>query len=339
MEITKDKLKNALSTLKPGLSKKDGIGESNCFVFNNGYISTFNNELWFNYPMPEIQESFIIGSDEIMQLLDKTKVDTVTLNVTEKLLVLQAGKSKAGFNTIAIEVPVDVSFFENKVWEKLPTDFQTAIKFAAMSASNDLINPIVQCVSVKSDGTIVGTNNFRLSFWDLGTTIPIKDTLIPADSILKILTINPTSFISDDEWIHFKNDEGVIASCRVLYDNFPNVTPVLNKIKGGHSILFPDGINNALDKAIIFIEDDKQAQTVSISYKSNYLSIDSESDSKGFYKERILMDADVSDFNFLIDPSFLKDILKRSKKCLLHTEQNIISFQDENWTYLAMLKQ
>jgi DNA polymerase III sliding clamp (beta) subunit (PCNA family) len=337
MEIQKDQLKSALNLLKPGLSKKDIITNSNCFVFNKGYISSFNDELWFNYPVEGITEYFAVESDEILELLDKTKTDKVTIEVTDDYLLLHAGKANAGFKLVQVDFPVDVAMFDNVEWQELPDDFQMAIKFAAMSASDDLTNPILNCVSIKPDGTVSGTNNFRLSNWVLKSELPIEDTLIPADSVLKILTIKPTSFVTDNDWVHFKNDEGVIASCRVVYETFPDVSKALSKVKGGELIMFPDDIIDILKRAEVFTDDEKIAQTITITRKRNYLIIDSESDAKGFFKERIVMDSESADFSFMINPLFLKDILKQSKKCMLQTESYLISFHGDNWVYMARL--
>lgn len=339
MEISKQELRTALNLLKPALSKKDMIGNANCFVFKDGYVSTYNDELWFNHPIEGINKTFAIESDEILALLDKTKEETITLDLTDDLLIFQAGKSKAGFKLINAEFPVDTSIFEQQLFYDLPEDFQTAIKFAAMSASDDLTNPILNCVSIKSDGTVSGTDNFRLSNWKLDTEeLPFDDLLIPADSVLKILSIQPTSFMVDTDWIHFKNDDNIIASCRLVNDTFPDVSKVISKLGTGTLVTFPDDISAILSRAAIFSDNEKNNQSVTIMRKGKYVVVDSETSIKGFFKERVLMETNSDDFSFIINPSFLSDILKKSKECILESNKNIISFRGDNWVYIAMLK-
>ena len=339
MKISKQELRTALNLLKPALSKKDMIGNANCFVFKDGYVSTYNDELWFNHPIEGINKTFAIESDEILALLDKTKEETITLDLTDDLLIFQAGKSKAGFKLINAEFPVDTSIFEQQLFYDLPEDFQTAIKFAAMSASDDLINPILNCVSIKSDGTVSGTDNFRLSNWKLDTDeLPFDDLLIPADSVLKILSIQPTSFMVDTDWIHFKNEDNIIASCRLVHDKFPDVSKVISKLGTGTLVTFPDDISAILSRAAIFSDNEKNNQSVTITRKGKYVVVDSETSIKGFFKERVLMETDSDDFSFIINPSFLSDILKKSKECILESNKNIISFRGDNWVYIAMLK-
>ena len=339
MEISKQELRTALNLLKPALSKKDMIGNANCFVFKDGYVSTYNDELWFNHPIEGINKTFAIESDEILALLDKTKEETITLDLTDDLLIFQAGKSKAGFKLINAEFPVDTSIFEQQLFYDLPEDFQTAIKFAAMSASDDLTNPILNCVSIKSDGTVSGTDNFRLSNWKLDTEeLPFDDLLIPADSVLKILSIQPTSFMVDTDWIHFKNEDNIIASCRLVNDTFPDVSKVISKLGTGTLVTFPDDISAILSRAAIFSDNEKNNQSVTIMRKGKYVVVDSETSIKGFFKERVLMETNSDDFSFIINPSFLSDILKKSKECILESNKNIISFRGDNWVYIAMLK-
>lgn len=339
MEISKQELRTALNLLKPALSKKDMIGNANCFVFKNGYVSTYNDELWFNHPIEGIDKPFAIESDEILALLDKTKDENIILDLTDDLLIFQAGKSKAGFKLINAEFPVDTTIFEQQLFYDLPEDFQTAIKFAAMSASDDLTNPILNCVSIKSDGTVSGTDNFRLSNWKLDTEeLPFDDLLIPADSVLKILSIQPTSFMVDTDWIHFKNDDNIIASCRLVNDTFPDVSKALNKLGTGTLVTFPDDISAILSRAAIFSDNEKNNQSVTITRKGKYIIVDSESSIKGFFKERVLMETDSDDFSFIINPSFLSDILKKSKECILESNKKMISFRGDNWVYMAMLK-
>jgi len=335
MKIDTNKLKTALTLLKPGLSKKEIISNANCYLFKNNKIITYNDEVCFTYPIEDCGSEFAVVSDELIKLVEKTKVDEISMELSESSLIFRAGKAKAGFKIIENDFPIDGKMFDEIEWKPIPEDFATALRFAAMSASDDYTNPIINCVHISNSGEIEGTNNYRLSYWNLNQEMPINETLIPADNILKALTIQPTEISKDKDWVHFRNIDEVTASCRVLNETFPNVKHVLSGIVEGTDVVFPDKINEILDKASVFTTKEDVAKSVTITYKKNYLFVESESEA-GFFKERVPMDIELNEFSFMINPTFLKDVLKRTNKCNLYN--NMLTFKGDNWVYIAMLK-
>lgn len=337
MNIITNELKNALSALKPALSKKEIVANSNCFVFKQNRIMAFNNELWFTAPIKDCTETFAVESDELIALLDKTKVDEIQLtpNLDDNVLMFRAGKAQAGFNLLDGDFPVDVEILDDLIWEPLPEDFNIAAKFASMSASDDFILPILNCIHITSDGIVEGTNNYRFSQWKLEDKLPIETTLVPYESMLKVLSTHPIEVAQDDDWVHFRNADGVTASCRPMIEKFPDLDSVKAKIIGEQKIDFPDTLNYILDKAEIFTAENKNDKKVTITCKGKYLIVKSKSE-KGFFKERVALKEKVDEFDFLINPSFLKDILKRSNTCELN--EKFIIFKGDNWIYVAGLK-
>ena len=96
MKINTEKFRQALTTVKPGLSSKDIIEQATKFVFMDGKLVTFNDEICIQYPLEELDFSGAINSDELYKLVSKLKTEEVEIKQNEGEVTFSAGRIKAG---------------------------------------------------------------------------------------------------------------------------------------------------------------------------------------------------------------------------------------------------
>jgi len=336
MKINKDELKTVLETVKPALAGKEFIEQTTSFAFINGKVVTYNDEVSISCPLVGLDFEGAVKAEEVYKLLTKTKAEEVTLEVVENELVIKAGRARAGMalqNKILL--PLDEEILLNGEWKPLPNDFLKACKFAALSASADMANPILTCVHIDEKGVVEGTNNYRIAHWNLGKKLPIQSTLIPAQSILKVIKIEPNEILSSENgWVHFKNESGVIISCRVFNEKYVNTTQYIKEGKEGTEIEFPEETNEILGRAGVFVEKQSvEDEKVDVYCKKEKLYIYTKSENSWFKESTVLKGAE--DFSFSITPYLLMDILKNNNKCIL--SDNVLRFSGENWIYISTL--
>jgi DNA polymerase III sliding clamp (beta) subunit (PCNA family) len=338
MKVNKDKLKTALEAVKPGLSNNEIIEQSTAFAFTNGRVITYNNELCVSYPLEGVDIECAVEASELYDFIGKVKKEEIDIELTDDVLVIKAGRAKAGFPVEReIKMPVD-SVFERKEWKWIPENFLKACKFAIQSCSKNEIHFNLMCVHVKDNGEIEATDNTRLSHWDLGDLLKIETSfLIPANSIREVIKLNPKYITVEEDWVHFQNETSAIISCRTVDDNFPDISKVLNRKKKGTELNFPENINEVLDKAQVFLSKEiESARSVNIISKGNLLLVESKSD-RGWFKEEIDLEENIDEFEFIINPVFLKDILKESNQCKVYND--MLEFRGDDWVYMTMTKQ
>jgi DNA polymerase III sliding clamp (beta) subunit (PCNA family) len=336
MKVNKDKLKTALEAVKPGLSNNEIIEQATSFAFTKGRVITYNNELCVSYPLEEVDIECAVEARELYDFIGKVKKDEVDIELTDENLVMKAGRAKAGFPVeTEIKMPVE-SVFERKEWKPIPDDFLKACKFAMQGCSKDEIHFNLTCVHVKDDGIVESTDNHRLAHWDLGDLLKIEKTfLIPAKSVQEVIKLNPSYITVEDDWVHFQNEISAIISCRIVDDNFPDTSRIINHKKEGTVVIFPDDIDEVLDKAQVFLSKMIESQrSVNVMAKENVLTISSQSD-RGWFNEEIEMEDEMDDFEFTINPVFLKEILKESNQCKVY--RDMLEFKGDDLVYLVAL--
>jgi len=284
--------------------------------------------------LESIELDGVIKAEELYKFLGKVKSKEFDVVVTDTEIVMKAGRSKVGFAmTKELLLPLDEEISQKEDWENLPANFLTACKFAASTASTDMSDPKITCVNIKADGTIEATDNYRLIIWKLDEEMPIETVLIPAVSIKEVVRLQPTQVAQGTGWIHFKNTEGTVISCRVFDEGFVNVGNINTSIKG-KQITFPKEIVEVLSKAQIFSQEKKQDGSVTLTFKGRRILVQSESES-AWFKENLPFDEDV-EFVFSITPYLLKDILNETMQCTV--SKGMLRFEGEQWVYITSLR-
>lgn len=342
MNIDRLVLKEALEIVKPGLASKDIIEQSTSFVFYEGKVITYNDEISISHPVEGLDNiEGVVSSEELYKFLSKSKSQEILIEASKESLLIKSGRAKVILKLIEdISLPIEEEILrevnEKSKWEKLPEEFVTGLKFAAQSCSKDMTNLKTTCVHINSKGVIEGTDNYRLAHYSFDKPFKIKTSLIPASSVIEIVKLNPSYVLQGEDWCHFKTENGTIISSRVFYENFVDTSDVLNISKGGHSITFPKKILEILERSDIFSKRKSIIdESVEVSFAPGVLRINSENEA-GKFTESTKFEYKGEKMSFSITPYLLKDILKKITKCKIN--DYCLHFEGGNWKYVTTLR-
>jgi len=327
--MKKQELLHALEVVKPGLANKEIIEQSTSFAFINDRVVTYNDEISISHPVEGLNVTGAVQAQELHKLLTKLKVDDFEIEVTESEILIACGKSKAGMTLHQeIKLPLEEIGKLGK-WKTLPVGFIEAVSKTVQSVSKDSSQPILTCIHINENGFVESSDSFRITRCNVCDKFPIGTFLLPASSAQVLLKTKPTKITEGNGWVHFKNEENTILSCRIFEDKFPDTANFL-KVEGV-SLEFPKTINDILDRASVFNTD-----SVELLIENNLIKIKGTSDA-GWYKETAKVKYDAKEpIKILVNPNLLKNVLNETH-IGIHNG-NLIKFSADNWQYVAALQ-
>lgn len=337
MEIQKSKLKKALEIVKPGLANKEIMEQTSSFAFIGDRVVTYNDEISLSHPVEGMEIQGAIKAEELYKFLTKVKTEEIELEEKDNQIVLKNGRANVGFIVAKeINLPLDEEVAVKGDWKKLPKEFTKALTFTADVCSKDQSDPKLVCVHVNEEGFVEGSDKYRIAQYKMKVKMPVPTTLLPATSAKEIIKMNPTKIASGKGWVHFKNEEDTILSCRIFNEAYVNTAPILKTPKNGIEVTFPEELPEILEKARIFAERKSIIdENVDITLKKKTIVVESKSET-GWFKESAPIDYKGDSITFSTTPYLLKDILKDTQSCAIFKDR--LKFESDNWIYITALR-
>ncbi len=346
MKIQKQDLVQKLEKVKPGLSPNDLIEGANSFLFTGKEIITFNDEICNRVEYKSEFKGTVLA-DPFFKIINKMKTDLIDITEQAGELLIKSKKTKVGIilnKEGALPIDELGEFPKDKDFKQLPDNFIQGLSLSSFCASTDQSTPILNCVFVK-DNEIQSTDSFRVFSFDLNSksSKSSKDKmppfLIPVNNISTLEKYNIKYYSLRPAWIHFKTKEEENISIRTYPpDEFPDINAIFD-VKGERYI-FPDKIQEILDKAIIFCDKDFDIDNhVTVQIKGKKLTVSSKSDYGWFKESTIIKDAG-NNIQFDTNPTFFKQILKKGTECIISKESDKgakVLFKGQNWKYVSAI--
>lgn len=136
-------------------------------------------------------------------------------------LVIKTHRTTAKVNTVHAPDLIDsvksMKLKKKRDWSDLPEDFMKAMNMCYPSASKEMNEPAMTCVSIK-DNTVVATDDVRISEYIMDSGID-EEVLIPAKTVSELVMYdNLTKFCTFGNWIYFTDDTKSRKFCARLVD-------------------------------------------------------------------------------------------------------------------------
>ena len=318
MKIKREELLKALSLVKPGLAKKEIVEQSTHFVFDGENISTYNDYICISHPF-KTDFKCSIKAEIFYKLLQSMKEENITIDCGKDLIVKINGKdSRAGLTAIKegkIDEYIKQLDTKNiKKWKALPKDFIQGIYLCMFSVSKDMTTGVLSCLSIK-DNKISSSDNLRISQYEMKGSIK-NDILIPLQSIVELVKYPVTKYCLIDSWVHFKTEDGIVFSTRIMKGEFPSVDSFFD-LKGA-KIKLPKELQSALQSVKIVVEEaiDVVDQKVEIVISKELITC--RGDGKTSWKEQdIPCSHKGKEIKFLVNPLFLAQILNKTASVII----------------------
>ncbi|MCJ7747882.1 MAG: hypothetical protein MUP27_09065 [Desulfobacterales bacterium] len=332
MKIKKTEFLEALTKVRPGLSEKSLIEQTDHFIFDKDYIRTYNDEVAISYPF---QTGFFLAvkADGFYQFISKVSQEEFTLDEKDGSLSISAGKAKAVMVAMQ-EVKCPTVMIRARRWYPLPKNFSDAIRFCSFSADKNLLSKELSCLWIK-DQYVISSDNFRVTKYEMDSKIQTEFLLI-ASCAQGLAKCKPISYVAEDAWIHFKNEIGLIFSVRVVEGQYPEEVWGLFTMKGD-LILIPEGLSESVDRAKVFSGEavgSSDLIQLRVDSKAGKLFCRGEG-SLGWFEEEFKVEYKKKDFEVKVSPEHLIEILAHVKEMQVSNDK--LYFGGPNFEHIIAL--
>jgi hypothetical protein len=334
MKQKRNEVLNKLKQIMPGLSNKELIEQSTCFVFTQTEAITFNDEVSCRIPFVTNFKGAVKASP-LIDLLNKMNENEIEISHQQSdeqnQLIIKGKRKRSGlFMEAEVNLPVDFVEQPDKQWKKLPEEFPNAVDLVKECASKDETNFQLTCVHI-TPNCIEACDGYQAANYKL--IFPSeKSFLIRADSLKHILSMNPILFTETKSWIHFKNKDKLILSCRKYIAQYQDLSDLF-KVKGV-VFEFPTEMTDAIVKANVFSSQNLNENYIKVRLKKGVLLIEGKG-VDGWYEEGMKIDYDKKEIEFLISPKLLIDLFKKYKQGLIN--ENRLKVSGKNFKYVTCL--
>ena len=311
MKINREELLQQLQAVQPGLANKEVIEQTQSFIFKEGRVYTYNDIIAISSPSI-LDLDGAVKASELFQLLSKSKAKELEIETTGTELRLKTKRSKAGIRLEEVVLDVDGIAKPGK-WSPLPKGFCDAVRFCLFTVSKDMTKAILTCIHVKGEW-VESCDNYRFTRKPMKSAIK-KSLLIPGDAARQIVSYSPTHYSVADGWLHFKNEDDVLFSCRTYEGKYPDLEELVDF--EGKEVEMPDDLSDMLERAGIFSHTEfQQDEQVDLSLKENVLMVHGKGPG-GWLKERVKVAYERDPVRVSVSPQFLKEMLSLTETMII----------------------
>lgn len=341
ISVNREHLIQLLEFVQPGLSQREIIEQSSCYVFRpnpikegTGLILTFNDEIACSVESPFDFQGAVQASP-LLTLLHKMTEDTVDLENGDAELRVYGKSRRAGIRMEA-EVTLPVEKVERpKKWKPLPDGFIEAVKMTCQCVGKDESKFVATCVHL-TPKWIEASDSYQITRYRISTDLSAESVMVRGQSIKQAMDVGVTHFCETPNWIHFRNDSKLVLSCRRHLEEYIDLSPFL-KVEGTEPLVLPKGLTEACEKAGIFSVDNAAGEDlVTVRLKKNKLVVKGEG-VLGWFRETKKVTYKGRELSFMVSPLILSEIVKRMSECEISEEK--LKVKGDKWVYVSCLSQ
>jgi hypothetical protein len=331
MRVGREDFLLKLNTVRAGLSGREIIEQSSCFVFSKGEVATFNDEVSCRGPsgLPDDFKGAVTAKP-LLSLLERLSETEVEVQLEKDQLLVVGKNRRAGVRAEA-EILLPLGSVETpKKWRDLHADFAEALSLVMNCASSDTTRFILTCVHIHPEW-VEACDHHQLSRYrlDTGVTAPL---LVRRDSLKQVAPLGVTEVGVSPAWVHFRNPSGLILSCRRHVDDYPDLAPLL-KVKGTPTTL-PKGLSEACANAEVFSSENTDRNVIVVELRSGKLRVKG-TGALGWYSEVKKLKYSGPALKFMVDPQLLAELVKKYNDCEITGER--LKVDGGAYTYVSWL--
>lgn len=329
--INRKKLIKKLESVIPGLARRKAeIQQSTCFVFRQGQVFTFNQEI-LCYADCDIGIEGAVPADILYALLSRMKEDELEIGTKKDTLRVEGRNRKAGirFDT-QITLPVN-KVEEPGKWRSLPKGFADSVRLVKDCCSTSDLKFELTCVHI-TPNFIEASDNVQVARVEHEMKLK-KDVLMLATAAAQLVEAGVDKFSETENWIHFKSPDGRVMCCRryLTLEKYPNYTEVLGT-DGTEKFKIPSGLAEAVEKASIFTaaldSETTGRELVNVDLDKGRLALKG-TGTIGWYKEEQKIKYSGKSVQFAIHPATLRAIARSQQRAYLNDQKLIV--EGKNW--------
>lgn len=335
MKTNRKNLISILQAVRPGLASKDIIEQSTAFLFADGRVLTYNDDVAVSHPLKDLEINGAVQSKELFSLLNKMPDEEIEFEVVGGELIVKGKGRKSGIRLSEAKNLAEISgvLGKPKDWYGIPDGFLAAIRFSLFSAGKDMTKAMQTCIHCEGNTTL-STDGNRISGYYMAKGVNMPAINIPARSAKEISSYKPVEYALTTGWIHLAAADDVIFSCRTMVGDYPTKT-AWGHIDGakGELAKLPEGLQDALERAGIFTAgvsntDDR----ICLTLEDGLLTVRGEGPS-GWFEETARVRYRGEYMRFEINPDFLREILTHSDEVTIG--EKLLKFEGEQFVHVV----
>lgn len=337
--IKRDSLLKCLVAVDAGLSPKDIIEQSSCYVLQKGRMWTFNDNVACSIVLPDGMESMecAIPAVEFRNLLSKLDEDDLDVSLggegasrSEDQLLLRMKRRRAGIRVqLSVALPVgEIKMPEE--WVSVPEGFVDAVEAVGQVAGKGEELFVLCCVHITPKG-FEACDNYQAIRYRLPTGLS-GSVLVKRDNLVEVAKLGVEQWALSKSWLHFRNSSGLEMSCRRWDQSYPDLGSLL-KVEGCEGFL-PKGLDEAIQKAEVFVDTRDVGVGLTVDLNSSRLLLRAEG-MVGWYEERQKVDYSGEPISFRIAPRLLREVCRKTSSCVIgDTKLKVVG---EKYVYVSCL--
>ena len=268
-------LLEALEAIKSGLSPREIIEQSTCFVFQSGRIFTYNDDVSCSIPIPRPIEELTcaVQAQPLLHTLRLGTSQVKKISLEETDLVLSGPHQRTCIRAEQeIRLPLD-KVEQPDEWRRLDPRFWDAIKAVLPFAGEDESEFKYTCVHFHPK-YLEASDNYQLCRYAFEMGIK-KPALLRHRGLKELADMQPVRFAETENWLHFENEAGTVISCRRYMEPYPDLTSHL-KVADASTLTFPKSLDRSLARAEVFSAEDKDYNAVIVELEPGKMKITGE---------------------------------------------------------------
>lgn len=330
MKINREAFLNNLEQVKAGLSAREFIEQSSSYVFQDKMVMTFNDEIACRMETG-LDITGAVQAQALIGILEKLDEPELKVRENDKGELEFRGKNKGFGITKDAEIFLPIDKVEvPKDWKELPKEFTEAVALVQHCVSTDESRFLLTCIHLHPD-YVESCDNLQIIRVDVKTGLK-ESILVRGTSLAHITSLAMDKISLTKSWIHFKNQQGLIFSCRRYSEDYPLLDKLIDF--KGHPIIIPKGLTAASDRAAVFATDKAGDPLMNVTLSNGVIRILGEGLS-GWYKEVKKIAYEGPPLEFLIAPELLKHISTEYSDAQITTDK--LKVLGGSWVYVTVL--
>lgn len=328
------KILECLEAVACGLAQREIVQQTTCFIFKEGKVLTFNEEQFCSKAFPVKVPDGAVQAAPLLALLRRLGDAKIGISHKDECLQVDTGTTVSRKQLRVrldqeISLPVDmVESPDDGDWSKLPVDFMKALDIVRHCASDDASRFISTCIHVHPKW-MEASDDRQLIRYKLKTGLKVP-MLIHSESAIALSGKDMKEVAETEGWVHFRNKDGLIVSCRRYVDKYVDLTSSLGV--EGDVFKLPKEIGDSVQLARIFSTEGLREDLILVKLKSGAFELSAEGDG-GIYRERGKASYKGASIAFHIAPLLLLEIAKRGGSCVVGDQK--LGVKKDKWEYVT----
>jgi hypothetical protein len=254
-------LLETLESVLPGTSVRETVDQSTCFQFQDGKVSTFNDEQ-ARIADVNLDRSIkcALPAETPMKLLKK--VDEEMAVAQDGVRLTFTGTNKKATFAVETELAYKLTNYEDGWdqpidWKPVGLDFADALRMVIPCAAMNHPYFYRTCVHLTAD-YVEATDNLQMCRYYVQTGLD-KDVLVRADQLEPWCNKPIEAFGTGSNerspagWLALRTSSGCVAMVRQFNDDYPDISKFF-QVENADVITFPKKLVKAVERARPFVD-------------------------------------------------------------------------------------